>query len=213
MKDTTRISVPSRSTIFTHQIGSPNGSPEDSSPENASSILMHDTEALDDPTMLTGTYTSIGRPGSDRNDEGAVASTEPSSTCVSQNWSLSLDGPFEPLSDRTSSSSRLNVKRKELSGSSRHHRFPMFRDWKWEILSILTSLGLLAGIFITLGRYNEGKQPEWPYHININSLISVLTAVIIAQLGFVLAEGMCNSLVAFPLSGPGIQYVCKSLCI
>ena len=123
--------------------------------------------------------------GFNQNDETLLASTErSSSTYVSDNH---LSG-VEHTGD-TPSTSHLKVDQDDLIVSSSRQHIPLLRYWKWEILSIVASLGLLAGIFGTLARYNHGQQPEWPYNININSLISVLTAVIIAQLGFILAEG------------------------
>lgn len=160
---------------------------EDINPANRSSTLLHGAEARQDPTSKTGIYL---RPhGSNQNEAASTASTElSSSTCTSYNESGSPDSSVKPHNDHPSSAPRLAVKGEESTGPSSPRHVHMLRDWKWEILSIFTTLGLLTGILMTLGRYNHGKQPEWPYNININSLISVLTAMIIAQLGFVLAE-------------------------
>lgn len=68
-------------------------------------------------------------------------------------------------------------------------------DWKWEIMSMVSSLGLLGGVCMTLARYHHSQQPEWPFNININSLVAVITTVLIAQLVFILAERMCQSFV------------------
>lgn len=183
------IAHPCRNSAFDESLESDN-------PDNQSSTLLHDTEAVEGPASQTGIH--LRRAGSDRNDDGTTASADHSSTCTPHNLARSLGGSTEPQSDLPSPSPRLKVRRATSSGSSRKCHAPMLRDWKWEILSMLTSLGLLAGILVTLGRYNDGEQPEWPYNININSLISILTAVIIAQLGFILAESMYHSLV--PLS-------------
>lgn len=192
MQGRTRDSVPTAT--HSSRIRPHEGLLEVSNPANRPSTLLHGTEATQEPTSQPRMY--LGQHGSDLNEEISITSTElSSSTCASLNRSGRLDHPAQPPSDRTSSASHLVVKRKRFIGSSSPHHVRMLRDWKWEILSIFTTLCLLAGILVTLGRYNRGKQPEWPYNININSLVSVLTAVLIAQLGFVLAESTYPSLV------------------
>lgn len=190
MQGSTRLEVPGFSrptTVHRGRGSSPNGSSEDENSHNRSYLLPRATEPLQDQGSATRMYFEC--PGYDRSDEGLMASAERSSaTSVSIYRPGSVDGPVEPHIRATSSSSRLTVKQEESVGSPRQRPVPLLHHWKWEILSIVTSLGLLAGILVTLGRYNHGKQPEWPYNININSLISALTAVIIAQLGFILAE-------------------------
>lgn len=203
MQDRQNVSVPSQvrpATVPPCRLSASNESLESGNPDNPSSTLLHDTEVAEGPASQTGIY--LGRAGFDRNDDGTIASENPSATCTSHNLARSLGGSTEPQSDLPSTSPRLRVKRAMSSGSSRECHAPMLRDWKWEILSMLTSLGLLAGILVTLGKYNDGEQPEWPYNININSLISVLTAVTIAQLGFILAESLYHSLVPLPLGHP-----------
>lgn len=198
MQDSKKV-IPSQAkpaTVHPCRLSASNESLENSNPDNQSSTLLQVTEVVEGPTSQAGTYS--GRAGSDRIDDGTMASEDPSSPCTPHKLASSLDGSTEPQSDLSSPSPRLRAKREKSSGSSRKCHAPMLRDWKWEILSMLTSLGLLAGILATLGRYNDGEQPEWPYNININSLISVLTAVTIAQLGFILAESMYYSLIPLP---------------
>lgn len=203
MQDSKKISVPSQAgpaTVHACQLSASDESLENSNPGNQSSTLLHGTEVVEGPASQTGTY--LGRAGSDRDNEGTKASADPSATCTPHNLARSLGGSTETQSDLSSPSPRSRVTHAESSGSSRKWHAPMLQDWKWEILSMLTSLGLLAGILITLGRYNDGEQPEWPYNININSLVSVLTAVTIAQLGFILAESMYHSAILLPPEHP-----------
>lgn len=192
MQDSKKV-IPSQArpaTVHPCRLSASNESLENGNPDNQSSTLLQVTEVVEEPASQTGTY--LRPAGSDRIDDGTMASADPSSPCTPHNVARSLGGSTEAPSDLSSPS----------SGSSRKCHAPMLRDWKWEILSMLTSLGLLAGILVTLGRYNDGEQPKWPYNININSLISVLTAVIIAQLGFILAESMYHSPVPLPPGHP-----------
>lgn len=197
MQGGTRVEIPGfhrPTTVHRGRPSSLDGSSEDNNLDNRSYLLPHPTEPLQDQPSTTRMYPEC--PDYGPSDENLMASAErSSSTCVSVHRPGSLDGPVEPHIRGTSSSSRLTGNQEELNWPPRQRPAPLLQHWKWEILSVLTSIGLLAGILVTLGRYNHGKQPEWPYNININSLISVLTAVIIAQLGFILAESRYNSLV------------------
>lgn len=132
-----------------------------------------------------------------------MASTDRSSyTCVSGCSGTHigvLNDEVEPDNGRIPSNSNLVVHREKSNGPPSRCHVSYFQDWKWEILSLMTSLALLLGVFIMLMRYNRGELPEWPYNININSLVSIITTIIIAQLGFVLAQSMyCTSVTPPP---------------
>lgn len=115
-----------------------------------------------------------------------------------------LDDGLEPDTGRIPSNSNLVVVHREKSkGPPSRCHVSYFQDWKWEILCLVTSLALLLGVFIMLMRYNRGEQPEWPYNININSLVSIITTIVIAQLGFILAQSMyCTSVTLPPRPAP-----------
>lgn len=106
---------------------------------------------------------------SGRNDDGVSALT------ADEVSTITLHEP-ERLGD--------SAKKRVVSHKAARHQ-PYFREWKWEILSVVVSFGLVVGILVTLAKYNGNEQPVWPYNININSLVSVLTALITAQLGVI----------------------------
>ncbi|KAH8777875.1 hypothetical protein F5883DRAFT_237794 [Diaporthe sp. PMI_573] len=179
----TRISVPSSRRHITAQPrrpGSPAESLEDSNSDNPLCTLEGDS--LQNPTLRPNLLVAGGPNGHDQEYERLTSTERSSSTCVV------LDDPTEPHASHTSSFPRLITEKEGPSAPSRQSHIHSLRNWKWEVLSILTSLGLLIAILVTLARYNHGTQPEWPYNINVNSLLSVFTTVIIAQLGFILVE-------------------------
>lgn len=185
-------------TTYSTRLHSPDGSSGEAIPNNRSCTPHHNTESLQCSTTHEGIH--LGHAASIVNYQGSVVSREgPSSTDAPQTGPGCLDISVLPRNGHLSSSSRLMVNDEDLDASPRDRHISTFRKWKWEILSIMISLGLLAGIFVTLASYSNERQPEWPYNININSLVSVLIAVIIAQLGFILAESTYQCLVLFIL--------------
>lgn len=197
MQHDTRLHESGHSVPTTHARGrGSSASLVESNSDEQPHTLPQDTASLYDQTSQT--RRNIGQHGYDQNFKVLQPSIECfSSTCLSSNLSASPNDTVVPHSCRTTSPSRLTVTQEGSDGSLHRRDGSFYRDWKWEILSLVISLGLLAGIFVALSMYNHGIQPEWPYGININSLISVLTTVMIAQLGFILAEGTSYPLEIF----------------
>ncbi|MBE3042246.1 DUF3176 domain-containing protein [Candidatus Bathyarchaeota archaeon] len=61
--------------------------------------------------------------------------------------------------------------------------------WKWELVSLFTGYAVLAAIFVTLSQYDGKDLPEWPYSLNLNSLVAIYTTILRALLLFPVAEG------------------------
>lgn len=183
-------------TTYSTRLRSPDGSLSEAIPNNRSCTPHHNTESLQGSTTDEGIH--LGHAASIVNYQGSIAWREGSSSINTPRTGPGcLAISVLPRTGRLLPSSRLMVNDEDPDASPHDLHISTFREWKWEILSIVTSLGLLAGIFVTLASYSNERQPEWPYNININSLVSVLTAVIIAQLGFILAESMYQCLFMF----------------
>lgn len=140
---------------------------------------------------------------SDRNDDGVSAFTadEVSTTTLHESERLNNSALAQTcrsasrthlVSEQTKGSQDSAEKRVSSHKAARHQ--PYFREWKWEILSVVVSFGLVIGILVTLAKYNGNEQPVWPYNININSLVSVLTALITAQLGVITSGSKSSKL-------------------
>lgn len=70
-----------------------------------------------------------------------------------------------------------------------------FKDvglWKWELTALAVSCGLLVTIFLALATHDGKEQSQCPHRITINSLVSVLTTIMAAELAMVLAESECT---------------------
>ncbi|KAI2640860.1 hypothetical protein GGS26DRAFT_180332 [Hypomontagnella submonticulosa] len=73
----------------------------------------------------------------------------------------------------------------EISKTRRHH---VFRFWPWEIGSVVVSFGLIAATFSILSHYNEQKVPEWPFSINLNTLVALISTIMRAAMLVGVAE-------------------------
>lgn len=61
--------------------------------------------------------------------------------------------------------------------------------WSTEILALLAALGLLGAIFGILIHYDGIQQPQWPYSINLNTVVDLLVTVLRAMLMQIIASG------------------------
>lgn len=85
-------------------------------------------------------------------------------------------------------SARTSLKDEERFGVPRRTRGPLI-SWWLEGLAIVVSLILLAAIVSLLYRFDGKEQPEWPYWINLNTVVATLSTILRAQLLLVAAEG------------------------
>lgn len=77
-----------------------------------------------------------------------------------------------------------------LGSSHKGPRPSILRSWWLEGLAIAISLLLLAAIVVVLFRYDGKEQPDWPYWINLNTIVATLSTILRAQLLLVAAEGL-----------------------
>lgn len=68
---------------------------------------------------------------------------------------------------------------------ARHH---VFRFWTWELLSLFVALGLMAATIAILAHFEGQKVPEWPFSINLNTLIALLSTILRAAMLVAVAE-------------------------
>ncbi|KAJ6786659.1 hypothetical protein PWT90_03599 [Aphanocladium album] len=91
------------------------------------------------------------------------------------------------------SSTDANSKGSSISPShpSKHReRRGIWRLWKWELLSLVTSASLLIVIIITLREFEDKDLSDWQAPVSINAVISVLSALFKGSLSLPVAEGI-----------------------
>lgn len=165
---------------------SPDDTPDGSYSDNLSYTTLNNNDSFQCPEQRE--TLNVRRYGHGQDDEGFTSTEQSFSTCASGNHSRTLDNLLGPHTGYKPSTSLLTGDEGDLSVLSRQRNIHSFRHWRWEILSTVTLLCLLGALIGTLAKHDHGTQPEWPYNISTNSLISVFAAVMIAQLSFLMAE-------------------------
>ncbi|KAI4867977.1 hypothetical protein F4820DRAFT_411924 [Hypoxylon rubiginosum] len=68
----------------------------------------------------------------------------------------------------------------------RHHH--VFRFWPWEIGSVLVAFGTIAATYSILSHFDGQQVPEWPFSINLNTLIALISTIMRAAMLVGVAE-------------------------
>jgi Protein of unknown function (DUF3176) len=74
--------------------------------------------------------------------------------------------------------------------NQRGGRFEFLRIWWLELLCCVLFIGALVAVVVTIYPYEGRPLPQWPYHLSINSLISVYIVIPKAAMLLVAAEGL-----------------------
>src|SRR5207247_7320122 len=78
----------------------------------------------------------------------------------------------------------------------RPHQIHILRFWKWEILDISLAACAIAAIIFLLVYFDGQQIPDWPYIINLTTLVSVITrifkAAFLAAVGEIISEMKCS---------------------
>ncbi|KAF4962268.1 hypothetical protein FSARC_9657 [Fusarium sarcochroum] len=62
------------------------------------------------------------------------------------------------------------------------------RSWPWEILSLVFALALLIATIAIPAHYDQKVLKQWPYDINLNTVIAILSTFMRAAMMLVVAE-------------------------
>lgn len=68
----------------------------------------------------------------------------------------------------------------------RNSALSCWSDWKWEIASSAISIIVLAATIGTLSPHQNQPLPQWPFHISINTLLSIYAVVLKGSTTFVI---------------------------
>ncbi|ROV91205.1 hypothetical protein VMCG_09358 [Cytospora schulzeri] len=68
------------------------------------------------------------------------------------------------------------------------HLRHIFRHWCLEILTIFVATGLMVAIIVLLSLYNGKHMPEWPFSINLSTVIAALSTFLRAAILAAVAE-------------------------
>jgi hypothetical protein len=62
-------------------------------------------------------------------------------------------------------------------GSNPALRYHVFQCWKWEIMALLFSAGLIAAVFALLVAFDGQRVPDWGFAINLSTLLALLATI------------------------------------
>ncbi|KAI1078194.1 hypothetical protein F5B20DRAFT_592082 [Whalleya microplaca] len=88
--------------------------------------------------------------------------------------------PPYPSNTRTAQVSFERNEQQQETGSARRHH--VFRFWPWEAGSVALALGLIAATYSILSRYDRERVPDWPFSINLNTLVSLISTIMRAAM-------------------------------
>ncbi|KAI1413810.1 hypothetical protein F5Y13DRAFT_179191 [Hypoxylon sp. FL1857] len=67
----------------------------------------------------------------------------------------------------------------EYTPARQHH---VFRFWSWELASLLVAIALIAATYSILTRFDGQRVPEWPFSINLNTLVALFSTIMRAAM-------------------------------
>jgi hypothetical protein len=66
----------------------------------------------------------------------------------------------------------------------------IFREWLLEISLLVFSILLFATIVLLLKKYDHQPMPSWSFHLNVNSMVSILSTFLRSSLFMITAQGL-----------------------
>lgn len=65
----------------------------------------------------------------------------------------------------------------------------VWKAWLFETLSLVAGVSSLIAIATILGMYNDQRQPQWPYSVNLTTLVALLATILRSMLMQVIESG------------------------
>ena len=73
----------------------------------------------------------------------------------------------------------------------------ILREWWSEIAMSAFSIFLFLAIVSLLGTYNNQPAPSWSFHLNVNSMVAILSTLLRSSLLMILGQGLFQYHLAF----------------
>jgi hypothetical protein len=85
------------------------------------------------------------------------------------------------------------------AGAEQHHSpnleskmKSLLKEWWLEIAMSALSILLFTAIVFLLQQYDKHPMPSWSFHLNVNSLVAILSTFLRSALFMILAQGLFN---------------------
>lgn len=85
---------------------------------------------------------------------------------------------------------RLPRNLRRFTGKIRPFQSPIFKHWRLEIGACSVFLIILVAIIATLYPHQGKPLPKWPYHLSVNTVISIYVVILKSTILLVAAEGL-----------------------
>ncbi|KXJ86388.1 hypothetical protein Micbo1qcDRAFT_236924 [Microdochium bolleyi] len=67
-------------------------------------------------------------------------------------------------------------------------KYRIWREWKWEIATLVALFALLLGLGILLRVHDKARVPDWGRYVNLNTVLALMSTFFRAGLVFVLSQ-------------------------
>ena len=111
---------------------------------------------------------------------------------LSQLDSSENDGERPPLPHVRPASCKveLPVKQQHHSLKSTKILIFIFKEWLLEISLLVFSILLFTAIVLLLKKYDHQPMPFWSFHLNVNSMVAILSTFLRSSLVMITAQGL-----------------------
>lgn len=73
---------------------------------------------------------------------------------------------------------------------TRRRRSSALTFWTWEIISLLLTIGLIVAIVVILSHFEGRPLPDWPFGINLSTLLAMLSTILRTLMLVAVAEAL-----------------------
>jgi hypothetical protein len=120
----------------------------------------------------------------------AYTPTSPSKESkLSGSWRESLLSPTEPIASiEHPNQATFRFRPAAEETTDRQRAALLFHAWKWELVQLIVSIGMLIAIAVTVAHFDGLEIPQWPLAINLTTIVSLLSVAMRALLVACCAE-------------------------
>ena len=82
---------------------------------------------------------------------------------------------------------------RSLHHSPKCEMISIIKEWTPEIAMLAFSILLFTAIIILLWQYDNHPMPSWSFHLNMNSVVAILSTILRSCLFMIIAQGLFNA--------------------
>lgn len=90
----------------------------------------------------------------------------------------------------SSTTKRSPFRRRQQPRTGRRRGSSSIKFWTWEIISLFLTIGLIVAVATILSHFDGRPLPDWPFGINLNTLIALLSTILRTLMLVAVAEAL-----------------------